>query len=275
MGYIAFDPKYKLNRDFNYSRTLPVIAYRESDYCIEVLDLPNKQSYKIFQSWKSEDSLINKIAVFNTGSEIAINGKLFSRRAFSPLQAAILHVYRDSTSMSHEYKFNKNIDKKRIRYNGQSWSLLDSKYNRNLYIEDGNGSGFEKLLIENDGQFQSFAPFIGFTMGNGIGMMFSARIISKDEILIIAAQGQHFVYNTKTGNRLYFSSSNLNTFDSDYCHAQMFTSGADLVNQDRWLVTVSGGGVITIHDIQTGCLLMECTIQAPGEYAASTFTASI
>ncbi len=275
MGYIAFDPKYKLNRDFNYSRTLPVIAYRESDYCIKVLDLPNKQSYKIFQSWKSEDSLINKIAVFNTGSEIAINGKLFSRRAFSPLQAAILHVYRDSTSMSHEYKFNKNIDKKRIRYNGQSWSLLDSKYNRNLYIEDGNGSGFEKLLIENDGQFQSFAPFIGFTMGNGIGMMFSARIISKDEILIIAAQGQHFVYNTKTGNRLYFSSSNLNTFDSDYCHAQMFTSGADLVNQDRWLVTVSGGGVITIHDIQTGCLLMECTIQAPGEYAASNFTSSI
>lgn len=109
MGYIAFDPKYKLNRDFNYSRTLPVIAYRESDYCIKVLDLPNKQSYNIFQSWKSEDSLINKIAVFNTGSEIAINGKLFSRRAFSPLQAAILHVYRDSTSMSHEYKFNKNI----------------------------------------------------------------------------------------------------------------------------------------------------------------------
>ena len=46
---------------------------------------------------------------------------------------------------------------------------------------------------------------------------------------------------------------------------QMFIAGASIINNNKWLITSSGGGVISIYDINSGCLIMEYNLKMANE----------
>lgn len=270
---ISIDSKYKLNKDYNISPDYPIIAYRTNDYSISVFDLLNNFEDYIYHTREERDSLINEIICLNSGNEIVVNSKLYSRRKLKKLHPKPIKVYKDSITLASLYPHSHKLSGT-ITHDGQTWSLIDTNHLSELYISQSNGEDynnpFAKLLYVENGNYHQFTPYVAYTMGNGLDMMYSAKIVKGNKILIIAAQGNHSVYDPQTQIRRYFSSSNLNSFNSDYAHYQMFLSDAAIINDGKWLITSSGGGVFSLYDIETGCLLLESAIKLPQEYIDSS-----
>ncbi len=269
---VEIEKKYKINSDYNFSPEYPIIAYRKDDNCICVIDLKKISNNNyfidyIYASRGIDNGIYDNIIVLNSGYEIVVNSKLYTNRQLKPLYADAVTMF--DTNSPEIIGINENANSINIiEHDKKNWQLIDSRSNFSLYASlntENEIDGFSNLLFKNGNHFYQFTPFIAYTMGNGLSSMFNAKILNQNEILIIAGQGLHSVYNIHTQKRRYFSSSNLNSYNSKYCHAQMFIAGASIINNDKWLITSSAGGVISIFDINTGCLIMEYNIKRANE----------
>ena len=270
---VTLDKNYNINSDYNFSPEYPILAYREDGYSIRVIDFKNfsnSEYYEgdhIFASRKSDDGIDDKIIALNSGYEVLVNAKLYTNRQLKPLYAEAVRI--PDTNKPRDLGVNQNGNSVNIiERDGKTWQLIDSRSDLSLYASldtEMKLDGFSDLLLINGSHFYQFKPFVSYTMGNGLSFMFDAKILNGNEILIIAAQGLHSVYNIHTQERRYFSASNLNSFASRYCHMQMFIAGASIINNNKWLITSSGGGVISIYDINSGCLIMEYNLKMANE----------
>lgn len=270
---VTLDKNYNINSDYNFSPEYPILAYREDGYSIRVIDFKNfsnSEYYEgdhIFASRKSDDGIDDKIIALNSGYEVLVNAKLYTNRQLKPLYAEAVRI--PDTNKPRDLGVNQNGNSVNIiERDGKTWQLIDSRSDLSLYASldtEMKLDGFSDLLLINGSHFYQFKPFVSYTMGNGLSFMFDAKILNGNEILIIAAQGLHSVYNIHTQERRYFSASNLNSFASRYCHMQMFIAGASIINNNKWLITSSGGGVISIYDINSGCLIMEYNLKMENE----------
>lgn len=269
---VTLDKNYNINSDYNFSPEYPILAYREDGYSIRVIDFKNFSNSDYYEgdlifALRSDDSIDDKIIALNSGYEVLVNAKLYTNRQLKPLYADAVRI--PDTNKPVDLGVNENINSiNTIERNGKTWRLIDSRSDLSLYASldtEMKLDGFSDLLLKNGSNFYQFKPFVSYTMGNGLSFMFDAKILNGNEILIIAAQGLHSVYNIHTQERRYFSASNLNSFASSYCHGQMYIAGASMINNNKWLITSSVGGVISIYDINSGCLIMEYSLKMVNE----------
>lgn len=269
---VTLDKNYNINSDYNFSPEYPILAYREDGYSIRVIDFKNFSNSDYYKgdlifALRSDDSIDDKIIALNSGYEVLVNAKLYTNRQLKPLYADAVRI--PDTNKPVDLGVNENINSiNTIERNGKTWRLIDSRSDLSLYASldtEMKLDGFSDLLLKNGSNFYQFKPFVSYTMGNGLSFMFDAKILNGNEILIIAAQGLHSVYNIHTQERRYFSASILNSFASSYCHGQMYIAGASMINNNKWLITSSVGGVISIYDINSGCLIMEYSLKMVNE----------
>ena len=269
---VTLDKNYNINSDYNFSPEYPILAYREDGYSIRVIDFKNFSNSDYYEgdlifALRSDDGIDDKIIALNSGYEVLVNAKLYTNRQLKPLYADAVRI--PDTNKPRDLGVNQNGNSVNIiERDGKTWQLIDSRSDLSLYASldtEMKLDGFSDLLLINGSHFYQFKPFVSYTMGNGLSFMFDAKILNGNEILIIAAQGLHSVYNIHTQERRYFSASNLNSFASRYCHMQMFIAGASIINNNKWLITSSGGGVISIYDINSGCLIMEYNLKMANE----------
>lgn len=272
---VNLENDWMLNAQYNYAPSYPYLAVRASGGDVIVTDLLKKTRQELFLPYanpRQEDRLM----LLNTGSEIVFNSKLYSYREVPHLYALPICRFIDQDAMLREIEklshSNQKTHPEKIVHDNFIWTLVDRSYGCSLYSLESNDPDdiysqlSVKLLFEEpNGKRHIFTPTVYYTMGNGLDLLHGAKILNKHEVLLIASQGLHSVYDVYTENRRFFSASNLNTYSSGFCHAQMFLEDAFVVDNGSTLIAISGGGVLSIYDIATGFLIMETMIDSPAE----------
>ena len=216
---------------FNIAR-----GYDENlDYLIEDVEHENK------------DSNLNDLYIFisKSGKEVVIGDKLYSSR------------YLDTTSDNVDLNLRqmspvepKSI--KTINYNGEEYYLIDKKGHIELYQRYQMVS--DELLIKNlnNHTYKTICPFFAYICSNGLEYLETGYIISDSEILCVAGQGQHCIYDINTNTRRKFQHRN----NIAYCHAAEYVQGSGIINNNI-LYDVRVSQQITLYDIKSGLVINE------------------
>lgn len=149
---------------------------------------------------------------------------------------------------------NQLHDPQTIKYNDKIWKLCDSNNILELYIEEAYECE-SLLIVDKETKLKSIVtPFIGYSMGNGLSYLFTVFILNEEEVLCVAGQAEHIVYNVKTGKIRKFQESNLDAYKC--AHIGAYLAGAFLLD-DSTLCDVRACGQITLYDVASGLIIEE------------------
>lgn len=194
------------------------------------------------------------IKVTDSGNEIFINDFLFSKRK--------IELKFPPFSEVHHLPKTKLLNSKK-NYIANNWNLIDRKNASELYamIGEYNDDDDEIPYIEDvllykntsTGVSKDFNPFIAYNTGNGIEYLHTAFIISDSEILCLAGQGNHIIYNVNSEEKTQFQNANLDAWIMG--HPGVCLSGA-IVDSNN-LYDIRACGQITLYDIPTRLVIDE------------------
>jgi hypothetical protein len=180
-------------------------------------------------------------------NEILLDGKLYFR----------VSLFNKDDYVETNLKPIKNIIKEEINdtlnYKGVRYELISKKNNKKLFWHRNEFE--EKTLLFNDmskNNFIELYPFSNYNMGNGIEYLDNAFIISNDEILYVAGQGNHVVHNLVSNEIREFKSRNRVSSS----HVGEYLVGSILLNNDI-LCDIRLCGQITLYHIPTGLVIDE------------------
>lgn len=191
--------------------------------------------------------------ISDDANEILISNNLLSKRTL-PIVFPGKWVEKRQCSVENENKEFLIVD-------SVNWNIIHKRGSFKLYKEDDEHN--PRLLLKNIVTNSNiiFDPFIAYSLGNGISQFLTAFIINDIEVLCVANQVEHAIYNTKLKTKRYFQLPNIDSWSMS--HIGAYIAKAFLLN-DNTLCDVRINGQITIYDIPSGLIIDEYDIPAYG-----------
>lgn len=196
-----------------------------------------------------------------TGKDLIVNACFLTKRSIQIMSPEISQCVQSDYGVDTSATY--------LEYDDNVWKLLDRKEQCELYErinsnyddEDASDYAGGELLLINGKSTVRFTPFLGWSIGNGLSSLHSAYIIDSDNVLCLADQGPHVVYNLSKQTRRYLEENYLDLWI--FGHPSVFVVASKMIDKNT-VVDVRGAGVITYYDIPSGQILAEYSI--PEDY---------
>ena len=238
---------YKLEDVLNYNVvSVDDLIYKYNIKNMRFVDVNNEFFY-VYDIDVFKEEITKEMILSASQNEILLDGKLYFR----------VSLFNKDDYVETNLKPIKNIIKEEINdtlnYKGVRYELISKKNNKKLFWHRNEFE--EKTLLFNDmskNNFIELYPFSNYNMGNGIEYLDNAFIISNDEILYVAGQGNHVVHNLVSNEIREFKSRNRVSSS----HVGEYLVGSILLNNDI-LCDIRLCGQITLYHIPTGLVIDE------------------
>lgn len=237
-----------------YGYTLPDVKYPQKTLINSSNEIPDCFDYGIKELILKKGSYVVSL----DNNEILVGNQLFTKRVL-PISYNLGKTIIPKNTNTAITAISDSI-----KYNNLVWYRIDEKGPLKLYkwAEEDDATDTKLLLVNKEKHsYSEFTPFISYSMGNGIGYLFTAFILSEDEVLCVSGQTNHEIYNAKSQTRNLFQSCQLDGWSMG--HVGLYLANAFKLD-DRTLCDVRTNGQITIYDIPSRLIIDEYDIPTGG-----------
>lgn len=263
--YFSNSMESPLEQYYEYLAAYKLPAATEAAYVPITSCLKENESINQFiELMENKEELLKKqIIMSSTEKEFLLGDSLFSLRHIIPSYP--IRLRNDFITQTHIMK--------KIKYRNNDWFLIDSKGNIELYIPDEIDGDNDSIMVKNkySGEHSFITPFIAYNTGNGISYLETSFIINNNEILCVAGQGVHVVYNLRTGSYRTFQDCNIDSWIIG--HIGVHLAGAFMFDENT-LCDVRRCGQISLYDVNSGLIIDEIDIPKFGWLRNNSFVSN-